>query len=180
MRVKFRTARILCLVFLAASAMAQMGGRPGPEVKKLDYFIGTWNTEATIAQGPWGMGGKFSSTETSEWMPGKFFVETHSDFKMPPEVGGEGQAVGFMGYDSDANTYTSDRFDSQGRRQNSKGTVSGDTWTWTSSANYAGQDIQQKLTIKTVPPASYTLKFEISMDGKDWIAFMEGKATKKK
>jgi Protein of unknown function (DUF1579) len=177
--VKFRSALILCPVFLAASAMAQMGGPPGPEVKKLDYFIGTWNTEGTIAQGPWGMGGKFSSTETSQWMAGNFFVESHSDFKMPSEVGGEGKAVGFMGYDAEANTYTFDQFNSQGRRENSKGTVRGDTWTWTSSANYGGQDIEQKMTIKTVSPTSYTLKFEISMDGKNWIPFMDGKATKK-
>jgi hypothetical protein len=98
---------------------------------------------------------------------------------MPPEVGGDGRAVGFMGYDTDSNTYTFDQFNSQGRRENSKGTVSGDTWTWTSSANYGGQDIQQKMTIKTMSPTSYSLKFEISMDGKDWITFMDGKATKK-
>ena len=177
--MKFRTALILCLVFLAASALAQMGGPPGPEVKKLDYFVGTWNIEGTIAQGPWGIDGKFSSTETSEWMAGNFFVQSHSDFKMPPEVGGEGKAVGFMGYDTDANTYTFDQFNSQGRRENSKGTLSGDTWTWTSSANYGGQDIEQKMTIKIVSPTSYTLKFEISMDGKNWIPFMDGKATKK-
>ena len=156
-----------------------MGGPPGSEVKKLDYFIGTWNTEGTIGQGPWGMGGKFSSTETSQWMPGNFFVESHSDFKMPPEVGGEGKSIAFMGYDTGANTYTFDQFNSQGRRENSKGTVSGDTWIWTSSANYAGQDIQQKMTIKTVSSTSYTLKFEISMDGKDWVTFMDAKATKK-
>jgi hypothetical protein len=177
--VKFRTARILCLVLVAASAVAQMGGPPGPEVKKLDYFIGTWNTEGTIAQGPWGMGGKFSATETSQWMPGNFFVESHSDFKMPPEVGGEGKSVGFMGYDTDANTYTFDQFNSLGRREKAKGTLSGDTWIWTGSDNYAGQDIQKKMTIKTVSPTSYTVRFEISLDGKDWITFMDAKATKK-
>jgi len=177
--VKFRSLLILSLVLVTVSAMAQMGGPPGPEVKKLDYFVGTWTAEGTIGQGPWGMGGKFTSTETSQWMPGNFFVESHSDFKMPPELGGDGKAVGFMGYDTDANTYTFDQFNSQGRRENSKGTVSGDTWTWRSSANYAGQDIQQRMTIKTLSPTSYTLKFEISMDGKDWMTFMDGKATKK-
>lgn len=177
--MKFRTVLILSLVFAAASAWAQMGGAPGAEVKKLDYFVGTWNTEGTVAQGPWGMGGKFTATDTSSWMPGNFFVESHSDFKMPPEVGGDGKSIGFMGYDTDANSYTFDQFNSQGRRENSKGTLSGDTWTWTSSANYGGQDIQQKMTIKTVSPSAYNLKFEISMDGKNWMAFMDAKATKK-
>ena len=33
------------------SAWAQMADKPGPEVKKLDYFVGTWTVEATIAPG---------------------------------------------------------------------------------------------------------------------------------
>lgn len=177
--MKFRTVLIPCLVFVAVSAMAQMGGPPGPEVKKLDYFVGTWNSEATIVQGPWGMGGKFTSTDTSEWMPGNFFVVSHADFKMPPELGGDGKATGVMGYDTDANTYTFDQFNSLGRRENSKGTLSGDTWTWTSSTNYGGQEIEQKMTVKPVSPTSYTFKMEVSLDGKNWMTFMDGKATKK-
>jgi hypothetical protein len=167
------------LVLFTASAGAQMAPKPGPEVKKLDYFVGTWTTEGTVAQGPWGAGGKFSATDTMEWMPGNFFVEGHSDFKMPPEVGGEGKATSYMGYDTDANVYTYDEFNSQGRREVSKGTVSGDTWTWTSTANYGGQEIKQKMTIKVLTPTSHSLKFETSMDGTNWMTFMEGKATKK-
>jgi len=177
--VKLRALPILCLVFAAVSAVAQMGGPPGPEVKKLDYFIGTWTSEGTIAQGPWGAGGKVTATDTGEWMPGNFFLVTHSDFKMPPEVGGDGKRMGVMGYDTGANTYTSDQFNSQGMRQSSTGTLSGDTWTWTSSANYGGQQIEQKMTIKTLSPTSYTFKFEVSLDGKNWMTFMDGKATKK-
>lgn len=172
---------MLCVSFLllVASATAQMGAKPGPELKKLDYFVGTWTTDGTIAQGPWGMGGKFSSTDTTEWMPGGFFVVGHADFKMPPELGGDGKATSFMGYDTDENVYTFDEFNSQGRREVSKGTLKDDTWTWNSSQNYAGQDIKQKLTLKIVSPTSYNLKFEISIDGTTWIPFMEGKVTKK-
>ena len=61
----------------------------------------------------------------------------------------------------------------------SKGTVSGDTWTWTSSQSYGGQEIKQKMTIKVLTPASYSMKFELSMDGTSWMTFMDGKATKK-
>jgi len=35
------------------------------------------------------------------------------------------------------------------------------------------------LTMKIVSPTSYNMKFEISIDGKSWTTFMEGKATKK-
>jgi hypothetical protein len=167
------------LLFFTASSWAQMPPKPGPEVKKLDYFVGTWSVEGTVAQGPWGAGGKFTSTDTSEWMPGSFFVEGHSDFKMPPEVGGDGKATSFMGYDTDQNAYTYDEFNSQGRRETSKGTVSGDTWTWTSTQNYGGQEVKQKMTIKVLTPASYSLKFEISIDGTTWMTFFDAKATKK-
>ncbi|HME34804.1 MAG TPA: DUF1579 family protein [Candidatus Sulfotelmatobacter sp.] len=170
---------ISTLVLFTASAWAQMAPTPGAEVKKLDYFVGTWAVEGTIAPGPWGTGGKFSSTDTSEWMPGKFFVEGHSDFKMPPELGGDGMAVSYMGYDTNENVYTYNEFNSQGRRENSKGTVSADTWTWTSTQNYGGQEIKQKMAIKVLTPTSYTLKFDVSTDGTNWMPFMEAKATKK-
>jgi hypothetical protein len=167
------------LLFITAFAWPQMSVKPGPEVKKLDYFVGTWTTEGTIAQGPWGAGGKFSSTETSEWMDGNFFLVSHGDFKMPPEIGGDGKDTSIMGYDTDENVYTFDSFNSQGRRERSKGTLSGDSWTWTSSQVYGGQDIKQKMTLKTVSPTSYMMKFEISMDGTNWMPFMEAKITKK-
>jgi hypothetical protein len=167
------------LILLAGCAWAQMPAKPGPEVKKLDYFVGTWTTEGTIAQGPWGAGGKFSSSSTSEWMPGSFFLVSHREFKMPPEFGGDGSAITFFGYDTNQNVYTRDEFDSQGRRENSKGTLTGDTWLWTSSQNYDGQEIQQKMTVKILSPTSYTLKLEVSVDGTNWMTFMDAKATKK-
>jgi hypothetical protein len=98
---------------------------------------------------------------------------------MPPELGGDSKDVMLMGYDTQQNVYTSDRFSSMGQHEVSKGTLSGDTWTWTSSSNYGGMEIQGKMTIKTLSPTSYTLKYEISMDGKNWTPFTEGKATKK-
>ncbi len=156
-----------------------MSVKPGPEVKKLDYFVGTWTTEGTIAQGPWGAGGKFSATGTSEWMDGNFFLASHGDFKMPAELGGDGKETSFMGYDTSENMYTFDSFNSQGRREHSTGNVSGDTWTWSSSQNYAGQEIKQKMTLKIVSPTNYTMKFEVSMDGTNWLPFMDAKITKK-
>jgi hypothetical protein len=170
---------VTALMMLAVSSWGQMGGKPGPEVKKLDYFLGTWTTEGTIGQGPWGAGGKFSSTDTTEWMNGDFFLIGHGDFKMPPEVGGEGKETSIMGYDTTQNVYTRDGFNSQGQHESSKGTLTGDTWTFNSEANYGGTDVKQRFTIKVVSPTSYTMKFEVSIDGTNWLTFMEGKAMKK-
>lgn len=177
--MNLKAVLISTLLLFTASGFAQMETKPGPEVKKLDYFLGNWSIEGTVAQGPWGAGGKFTSTATSEWLPGDFFVEGRADFKMPPEIGGEGKATSIMGYDTNESVYTRDEFNSLGRHDLSKGTVNGDTWTWTSSQNYGGQEIKQKMTIKALTPASYTMKFELSMDGTSWMTFMDGKATKK-
>jgi len=69
------------VIMAALSAAAQMGPpTPAPELKKLDYFIGTWTIDATIGPGPWGAGGKFTSTGTDEWLKGNFFVIGHADF----------------------------------------------------------------------------------------------------
>ena len=174
-----RLALIPFLLVITGCTWGQMGGPPGPEVKKLDYFVGSWTTEGTIAQGPWGAGGKFTGTNTIEWIPGSFFVQSSSDAKMPPELGGDSKALMIMGYDTQQGNYTSDRFTSLGQHESSKGSLSGDTWTWTNTSSYGGMEIQGKLTMKTVSPTSYTFKYEISMDGKTWTPFMDGKATKK-
>ncbi len=176
--MNLKTILVSAMLLSSAAGWAQ-APTPGPEVKKLDYFLGNWTVEATIGQGPWRSGGKFTSTDTTEWMPGSFFLERHADFKMPPELGGDGKATSFMGYDTNENVYTRDEFNSQGRRGVSKGTVNGDTWTWTSTQIYGGQEIKQKMTLKVLTPSSYSTKLEVSTDGTNWMTFMEGKATKK-
>jgi hypothetical protein len=35
------------------------------------------------------------------------------------------------------------------------------------------------MTIKMLTPTSYSVKFEVSMDGTNWMTFMDAKATKK-
>jgi len=167
------------LVLFSVAALAQNLPQPGPEAKRLDYFVGSWKTEGTIAPGPWGTGGKFSWNDTMEWMSGNFFVVGHSDFKMPSELGGEGKEISLWGYDTNQNLYTYDVFNSLGTREAFTGTFKGDTWTWTGEATYDGQDIKHRMTMKILSPTSYSMKFELSMDGTTWLPFMEGTATKK-
>jgi len=153
---------------------------PAPEVGRLGYFVGKWATKGAIRPGPWGPGGEFSWTETTEWMSGHFFVVGHWDFQMPAELGGDGEEIFVMGYDANRKVYSFDAFSSQGLHQVSWGTISDDTWTWTSESIQNGKPVQQKMTMQVLSPASYNLKFELSSDGGvTWMTFMEGKATKK-
>jgi len=168
---------VALFVLCAASARAQMEmPKPGPELKKLDYFVGTWVSDGDMKPGPMGPGGKVSMTEHSEWMAGGFFVQVHSEFKTPM---GDGTGIAFMGYSPDDKGYTYDEFNSMGEAEHSKGSVDGDTWTWTNDEKMGGQTIHGRFTVKILTPSSYSFKFEVSSDGATWSTVMEGKATKK-
>ena len=60
-----------------------------------------------------------------------------------------------------------------------KGTVDGDTWTWTNDMKMGSQTMKGRFTEKILSPTSYNFKYEMSADGTKWETVMEGKATKK-
>src|SRR2546422_8922680 len=70
---------VMLLLGIALLARAQMERpKPGPELKKLDYFAGTWTAEGDIKPGPMGPGGKFSGTNHVQRMVGTFFLMTYT------------------------------------------------------------------------------------------------------
>jgi len=163
---------------LVAVALAQMEmPKPGPEHKKLDVFAGSWTLDGDIKPGPMGPGGKMTETEKCEWMDGGFFLVCHSDFK---GVMGSGTGVSYMGYSNDDKAYTYREFNSWGEFDDSKGSVDGDTWTWTSDEKMNGMAMKGRFTMKITSPTSYNFSFEMSQDGTKWTTVMDGKATKGK
>ncbi len=178
--MKTRFTILTCMTLLlgiALSAQAQMAmPKPGPELKKLDYFAGTWTTVGDIKPGPMGAGGKFGGTDHVQWMDGGYFLVTHTDFK---SVMGNGAETSYMGYDSGDKVYTYDSFNTLGESDHSKGTVDGDTWTWNSEEKMGGQTMKGRFTVKVVSGTVYNFKFEMSPDGTAWTTVMDGKATKK-
>jgi hypothetical protein len=169
---------IATLLFIAAaSAQPPAAPAPGPELKKLDYYVGNWTSEADGKPGPMGPGGKMTISEESKWMDGGFFVVIHSTFK---GAAGNGTGVAFMGYDPQEKVYTYDEFNSMGEVVHAKGTVDGDTWTWTNEMKMGPQTMKGRYTAKVVSPTSYTYKFEMSADGTNWNLVMDGKDTKSK
>lgn len=153
--------------------------QPSPELGKLGYFIGTWITRGTIAPGPWGAGGKFSWRERTKWMTGRFFLVGRWNFKMPADLGGDGEELFVIGFDVRKGVYTFDAFSSQGLHQISKGTCNDDTWTWNSDGFQGGRPVRQKMTMRILSRTRYTLAFEVSTDGTTWLPFMQGNARKK-
>ena len=75
--------RLLVIILLALAVPCLAFGqpqtaqppKPGPEVQKLAYTLGTWKTEGEAKAGnPFGPAGKFSGTGTCEWFAGGFHV----------------------------------------------------------------------------------------------------------
>jgi hypothetical protein len=166
-----------CLL-ISAPALAQMDmPKPGPEHKKLDMFVGSWALDGDMKASPMGPGGKMTESEKCAWMEGGFFVVCHSDFKSSM---GDGTGISVMGYSADDKAYTYREFNSWGEFDDSKGSVDGDTWTWTSDEKMGPTTMKGRFTMKITSPTSYNFMFEMSQDGTKWTTVMDGKATKEK
>jgi hypothetical protein len=144
----------------------------GPEQKRLQYYAGTWTTEYEMKAG----GGKVNSTDQSQMLPGGFFLVTHTNGK---GFMGELHEVAVMGYDAEGKAYTYDSYNNFGEADHFRGTVQGDTWTWTSEARAGGNAPKMRFIAKEVSPTMYTMKLEM-MNGANWATVMEGKSTKTK
>jgi hypothetical protein len=173
------SAIVIATLLLIATVFAQPPAtpKPGPEVKKLDYYVGSWTSEGDVKPGPMGPGGKITVSEDSKWMDGGFFVVIRSTSK--GGAMGDWTATAYMGYDPEEKVYTYDEFNSNGEAVHAKGTVDGDTWTWHNDMKMGGQTMKGRYTTKIGSPTSYTYKFEMSTDGTTWNTIMDGKDTKK-
>ena len=161
------------VMFFVVSIQAQSPQgppKPGPEVNRLAYNIGTWNIVGEAK--PFGPmpGGKFTATEKCEWYSGGFFVTCHSEGTGPM---GPAKGVSFLGYDPNEKVYTYHEFTNTGEAIDSKGTVNGDTWNWTAESKMGDTKISVRVTIKQVSKTEYTFKLEISQNGGEFSVVEE-------
>jgi hypothetical protein len=170
---------VFLVLLVASSVYGQMRPpTPAPELKKLDFMAGDWTTEGTFVPGPPGTPpAKFSTTSHAAWMEGNFFLVENSESTL--EGMGKNKELVVLGYDPDRRVYTYTNFNSMGQNETSTGTVDGDTWTWTGDEHFGGMTFKGRVIMKVLSPKSYTIKFELSPDGANWMQAMEGKASKK-
>jgi hypothetical protein len=178
----FKPAILVASVLLTAAMSLQAEEKkmempkPGPEVKKLGYFVGTWKSEGDLKENSFGMpSGKFSSTDKCEWFPGGYAVTCHSTGK---GTMGAIHGLGILAYNGEDKVYTYYGVDNMGMAGLSKGTVDGNNWVYTSEEKMMGKTIHGRYSMDTSSPDSYTFKYESSEDGQKWMTIMEGKNTK--
>jgi Protein of unknown function (DUF1579) len=169
---------LMAALVLAGMATAQMEvPKPGPELKKLDVFVGTWTLDGTMKPGMMGPGGSMTENEKCEWMEGSFYLVCHSEFKSSM---GNGSGLSVMGYSADDKAYTYREFNSFGEFDDSRGMLDGDTWSWTSDEKMNGMTMKGRFVIKMTSATTYNFIFDMSQDGTKWSTVMDGKATKGK
>ncbi len=145
--------------------------KPGPEHKKLEYFVGKWTVESEIKANEFVPAGKTVGTETDTLGPGGFYVERRSEGQL-------GTTLEIITWDSHAKVYTAYYANSAGMVGGATGSVNGNTWTWMVEDKFAGIAVKGRLTMTMLSPTQCTSKYEMA-DGKGaYTTISEGKATK--
>ena len=146
--------------------------KPGPEHKKLEYFLGKWTVESEIKANEYVPAGKTVGTQTCTLGPGGFSIECLTEGQTIPRT------FVIIAYDSHAKAYTIFYVSSIGLVGTGIGSVNGNTWTWMVEDSFAGKVVKGRTTITMLSPTEWATKYEMA-DGKGgYTTIVEGKATK--
>jgi hypothetical protein len=172
--------RLLVSVVVLAFAMPCVAQtvqppKPGPEVQRLGYFVGTWTFVGEILTDP---KGTYEGTVTWKWLPGGFSV-----VGKPDGTAMSGNATGELTTLSYTPTYKAYTWLTvrRGRLpEGGKSSVSGNVWTCEEEATVGGKPAKRRQTLTEVSPTSYSYKVERSVEGGPWTQTIDLKATKVK
>jgi hypothetical protein len=163
----------LIVLLSAVSAAAQAPApKPGPEHKRLDYFLGKWTYEITD--------GAAAGSGTITWEPftGGLFVCARETYKLASGSAGEIRHV--FGYSAEDKTYTWYRYWSNGWSEMARGWLKGNVWTYAFDVWNPMRQSRRQFTLTETPPDGMTFIWEESVDGAPWRVTARGKATRVK
>ena len=173
---------ILCLLLMvvfvcAVQAQAPVAApKPDPELKKLAVWVGHWTFEGEMKAGPLGPAGKVALEYTGRMTLDGFFYQGRWTGK-----GAWGEMRGFQidGYDPVKKNFVSHWYQNDGNTFTGELTVTERTYTWTGEFVLGGKPYHFKDSFTFAPDfKSAAVRSEISLDGKTWTPFTEGKYTK--
>jgi hypothetical protein len=165
---------------ISVQVAAAQGGqppKPGPEHERLGYFVGKWTAEGEVKPGPMGPGGKMTTSDNCEWFEGHYSVICRSEGTTPS---GPAKSIGILGYSPEEKVYTYYGVDNSSMTMASvpKGTLKGDTWTYTDAGTMGGKKYKSRVIIKELSPTSYSFKMDMQGPDGKWMPMMESKNTK--
>ena len=175
-----KVASIAVAVALASAVVFAQATKPakptpGPEHKRIAYFVGQWHYEGEAKESPLGPGGKISSSETCEWFAGGFQLVCRSKGTGPK---GPGSGMSIMSYDPARKAYTYYAATSFGDNIFVRGQVQDKVWTWTDEVTMEGKKVKIVATATEDSPTSTSFKLEVSVDGGPMMVIEQGKSTK--
>jgi hypothetical protein len=157
--------RLLVVVVLLALAVPYVAlgqaqtapPKPGPEIQRLGYFVGTWTTD--------------TETVTYEWFTGGYSLIGRVENTGAEEKSSE---LRIMTYDPNAKDYTQYRVTSLGPGGTlSRMTVAGNTWLAQWDGVASGKPAKYRFSIVEVTPTSFTAKLEVSVADGPWTVAYE-------
>jgi len=168
-------AVLVCVVSLARAE--DKAPRPGPEVERLGFFVGTWKTTGELKESPFMPAGKYTEKATCEWFSGKFAVICRIKGKGPM---GSMEGIGIMGWSSEEKAYVYYGVDNSPMAWASvpKGTFADGVWTYDDESRMGGQMVKSRYVMKQNGKKAYTSTWSVlGADGK-WQAVMEATSTR--
>jgi hypothetical protein len=175
MKSAFAAAIILAFVSASAFAQAQQAPKPGPEVARLGYYVGTWRGQGETKAGPFGPAGKLASKIACGWFEGRFHLVCRGEETGPT---GTRAFLEIRGYDARAKAYTGYSISSLGDTESvSGGKFAGDKLVFLLSG---GKGVRIRYTEAHVSRDLYTYSAEASIGGKPWATIAEGRIVRVK
>ena len=175
MSIRLSVAVILICGFTALSLAQAPPERlkPGPEEKRMEYFVGTWKTEGEIKPNEFVPAGKSVTTETFTLGTGGFYTVVDR-----PEGGQLPRTQGITAYDSHAKVYKTFYANSAGLVGTGTATVDGSTWTWMLEDKWFGKVVKGRTTVTLKSASQFTVKYEMLEANGSYVTMTEGTATK--
>lgn len=149
--------------------------QPTQQQQMMNYFAGDWTLTGTTKISPKSPAAPFTGTEHGAWVPGGFFLESHSVTKGPM---GNVHGTRVMEYNANDKVYTYNAYNSLGEHIMAVGKVQGDTWVWNSEEKLNGIIVKGRYTVTFVSPNSYSFTSEVQKPGGGWDTVSQGTATR--
>jgi len=149
--------------------------KPGPELKRLEVFLGKWNMEGRQYDGPVGKAENITAVNTYEWLAGGYMVH-HFDGHVGDS---EAACIEIIGYDAASQSYPTHSYYNNGMTNEWQTREHGGIWTLTGEWPMAGKPTKVRCTTEFTDAGNTTTgKWEYLSDDSKWETFWDVKATK--
>lgn len=159
-----------------AAATKTQPTAPDPALKKLNVFVGKWNTVGRQIEGTVGPSAEITAVDTYEWLEGEMFLIHRFEGKV-----GESDVacIEIAAYDTERNSYPVDTYYNNGISNKWDYRERDGVWMLTGDWQMKDRTMQARcINVFAADGNSFTGNWEMSEDGTNWEMFWDVTATK--